>query len=54
MIIPIGGLLWLGCARLAFPRTPMKHLVLFTLVSELISGAIDLWAWDEVSKISFC
>lgn len=54
LIVPVGFVLWLVTARLAFPRAPLGSLAVFALGAEVVSGGIDYWAWDDVSGISFC
>jgi hypothetical protein len=54
IIVPLGFLLWLCCARVAFPRAPLGGVAAFALAAEVVSGGIDYWAWDDLSSISFC
>jgi hypothetical protein len=54
IVVPLGFVLWLGCAKLAFPRTPWSRLLVFALAAEVVVGAIDIWAMYELSTISFC
>jgi hypothetical protein len=49
-----GLVLWWLVARAAFRRTPPSRLWRFAIFGELLSGAIDYWAWRELSSIHFC
>jgi hypothetical protein len=54
MVVPLGGLLWFFCARLAFHKAPTGTLIGFALLAELVTGAIDTWAFHDVQSIRFC
>lgn len=54
MLIPVGALLWFFCARLAFRKAPTSTLTVFALFAELVTAAIDTWAFDEARSIRFC
>jgi hypothetical protein len=54
MVMPLGALLWFFCARLAFRKAHTSTLTAFALLAELVTGAIDTWAFDEVRSIRFC
>lgn len=54
VIFTLGFALWLGVARLAFGRAPWSGLLVFALVSELVSGTLDVLMWHEVQSINFC
>jgi hypothetical protein len=54
MVLACGLVLWWAAARLAFRRAPAVRLWMFALLAELMSGAIDYYAWREVQHINMC
>ena len=54
LLVLCGLVLWWVTARVAFRRSPSARLWRFALFAELLSGAIDFWAWREVSHFNIC
>src|SRR6266511_1272628 len=54
MVLLCGLVLWWAAARLAFRRAPAVRLWMFALLAELMSGAIDYYAWSEMQHINIC
>ena len=54
VIFALGFALWLGTAKLAFPKTPPARLAAFAAVAEILIATIDVLAWKEARSISFC
>jgi hypothetical protein len=54
LLVGLGFGLWLLVARVTFRRAPLGGLVAFAAACELVSGTIDLLAWNAVQSIRIC
>lgn len=49
-----GTISWVLVARLTFRKVPLREVLVFAAIGELIGGAIDLLAYSEAQNIRFC
>lgn len=49
-----GLLTWTAVAAVTFRGVGFGRVAAFALVGEVIGGAIDFWAYQDVSSIRFC
>jgi hypothetical protein len=54
IVFVLGFALWLGTAKLAFPKAPLARLAAFAAVAEMLTATIDVLAFREVRSINFC
>jgi hypothetical protein len=54
MVFTLGFALWLGAAKLAFPKAPLARLAAFAAFAEVLTATIDVLAFRELRSINFC
>jgi hypothetical protein len=54
IVAAFGFAAWWLTARVAFRRASGIKILLFTLLAELMSGAIDYWAFRDLQHINMC
>lgn len=49
-----GTISWVLVSPLTFRKVPLRDVLVFAAIGELIGGAIDLLAYSEAQNIRFC